>query len=80
MLSFEAPFRMESTSPRLSQKNCTFFRFNNLPQIEQLKMMGTSSLAIMVIGVHSGGQRNWNHWSPNRAPQPHVPEASVHRQ
>ena len=54
MLSFEVPFLMESTSPRLLQKNCTFFQFNNLPQIEQLKTMDTSSLAIMVVGVHSG--------------------------
>ena len=51
MLSFEVPFRMESTSPRLSQKNCTVFRFNNLPRTEQLITMGTSSLAIMVVSV-----------------------------
>jgi len=40
---------MDFTRPRPSQKNCTLFLLNNLPYTEQLKMIGTNSLAIMVI-------------------------------
>ena len=56
MLSLDAPFRMGSTRPRLSQKSCTLFLLRNLPHTEQLKTIATSYLTIMVIGFHSGGQ------------------------
>jgi len=50
------------------------------PQTIHVKMIGTSSFAIIPTGYHCGSHCNCSQYDPSTAAQPHVPEAFVRAQ
>ena len=76
-LSFDEPLRMAATRLRLSHWNRILCFAKVGPQTMQLSRIGTSSFAIMDTEDQFKGHCHWNQDLLKKAPQPHVPEASV---
>ena len=68
---------IESTTPLLLHLNWTWLPDSKGPHTTQLRMIGTSSLAMMSIRAHSFDQASCIHCGPKTALQPQAPDASV---
>ena len=68
---------MAMTKLALSQQKLMWCLERQRPHTMQVKIIGTSSFAIIPILYHSAGHRHCTQWTPNTAAQPHEPEASV---
>ena len=59
-LSFEDPFEMAATRPRLSHWNNTLVLESLRPHTAQLKVISTSSFAMIDALCHSLGHSHWS--------------------
>ena len=76
--SFELPRVMTSTTARLSQFQRTTPPHQHSPQTKQPHITGTISFTEIDQPRASSDQGNWSHRLPLYAPQPQLPDASLH--
>ena len=76
-LSLLGPLLIAMTRLALSHLKLAWCLDRRGPQMMQANVIGMSSLAIISILYHSGGDCHCNDWDPSTAAQPHVPNTSV---
>ena len=65
-----------ATTAELSHKALTVLPFHLLPHNAAAITMGTISFTAMWAVAMGPAHFNWNHSGPEKAPQPHEPDAS----